>query len=211
MTRRVLHGIMTVSTGVLCSLAVVATARAELVSYDFTASVTRVDSWEARAAGLQVKAEDSISGSFSYDSSRGWWGTSSSWSDPSLQLTLDQLPRSASFFTLLEYNGQGLSMQSIGRTGRSYYAASLELSGPSLAPYNHYGLPTSLTLGAGTLTLYLNTNDFSPDLVASLTSLTRSGPSGGAGTPEFDPGSGAGALVLLLGGLGIVLSRRRRH
>jgi hypothetical protein len=177
---------------------VATTARAELVSYNFTADVTYVSSY---LTGQGIG--DSVSGSLTYNSDIALFGVSGSLFDRSMDLKLDQL--STVGLTALVYNGQTLTMGEIGWT----YAATLVLTGQ---PYAN-GLPSSLSLGGGatgSLTLDIFGRGTNPDLQATLTTLTLKGSSGGSSTPELDPSSGVGALSLVLGGLGIVLGRRRR-
>jgi hypothetical protein len=129
-------------------------------------------------------------------------------------LTINQVKETSSFSTTMsvEYNQQTFTMQEDASTSGKNYWATLVLSGQAVSTANNGALPTSLALGGsatGTLTLYLtqDPNSRDKDVVATLQTLT---PHGAASTPELDPSSGAGALSLVLGGIGVVLGRRRR-
>jgi hypothetical protein len=190
-------------------------ARAELVSYDFTATISQADAKEVGAIGLPTTG--TISGSFSYDTDKGWYGGSNTWADPTLQLTIDQVSEDASWSTWMavEYNQQTLTVAEDAKSSGVNYWARLLLTGqPDVTAQDNGALPTSLTLdgaAGGTLTLYLSQdfNSGDADLVATLQTLTPSGTSP-VSTPELDPRSGAGALALMIGAVGVVLGRRRR-
>lgn len=203
MKNKMLHRMVALGAGVLCSLAVASTARAELVSYNFTGTVDKsTDSiW---------KAGQGINGSFAYDSDAWDWVGGEYQYGFGMNLKLDGLDP-LSITTIAFDNGTFKVSDYVGVPPFSGYAAKLTLTGQSLGSDN---FPTSLSLGGGSsgslrIDIYrLFGND--TYMVASLTSLTSNVPGGGTSTPELDPRSGTGALALLLGGLGVVLGRRRR-
>lgn len=200
----------------LFSLAVFATtisAQAELVSYDFTASIQTADTGELAGTGLPAAGD--ITGSFVYDTESGHWGGSGMSSDPSLALNIDgsALGNVTSLQMWINYQAGQFTLQETADNG-AWSAAVLTLSGQSIEGASTGALPTSLSLGGGaTGLLQIFVGGFGDvDLSARLTSLTRSGASTlAAAAPELDPASGGAALVLLLGGAAMMAGRRRRN
>lgn len=198
------------SAAALALLAGVSAAQAEIVSYDFTALIDSADATELSSVGLPASGE--LTGSFTYDSSAGWWGGSNIWADPSLDLTIDQMPastRTSGRVQVQYYGGEFLVHEDAYDSSYAQVGAQVQLSGQNIA--NNGTLPSSLSLGggsAGLLQIFIG-GDFSDvDLSATLTSLVRAG---AAQTPELDPASGAAAFVLLLGGAALMAGERRRR
>lgn len=199
--------------GAIAALAVVTSAsaaRAEVLTYNFTGIVSSLDAAELATIGLAPLS--AISGSFSYDTDAGWWGGSNNWADPSLALTVDQLPPTTMTSTWLtvEYN-QGTFQLHRDAYSSNQVGARLTLSGQEIQDLGSTGaLPSSLSFGSGAsgiLQLFLGGNFGDIDLTATLTSLTAAG---STSVPELDPASGAAAMVLVLGGATVLLGRRRR-
>lgn len=193
----------------LSVLTAVSSAKAEILTYNFSGIVSSFDGAELSAAGLAPMS--TISGSFTYDSDAGWWGGSNVWADPTLALTIDQLPPTTQTSTWLavEYNaGTFLLHRDSYNSGYTPVGARLTLTGQNIGGLGSTGdLPSSLGLGSGAggiLQLFIGWgNDV--DLSATLTSLVAA-----TSTPELDPSSGAAAMVLVLGGATVLLNRRRR-
>lgn len=206
---------LTVGTLAIASLAVTTAAHAEIVTYLFTASVTNFDVKEVSGAKLSINSNSNITGSFTYNTTAGSGNSSNQWNDNSLKLTIDNVKETNSWSTYMsvEYNQKTLSINEDANTSGKSYWATLSINGQNTQNLKER-FPSSLALNpskASTLQLYLNQdrNSKDVDLLATLTSLTRQGGGSGSSTPELDPRSGAGALGLLLGGLGMVFARRR--
>jgi len=187
------------------------TAHAEVLTYDFTANVTARDSNELNSIGFPPS--NVITGSFSYDTSEGWYGGSNLGADPSLNLTINQLPptvTTAAWLTV-EYNDGDFIMHEDGRTASNkQVGARIELSGQAAETGS---LPSSLSLSGGSgglLKLFIGGNFSDVDLTATFTSLVRAGVAA-TNTPELDPASGGAAIVLLLGGAAMIAGDRRRR
>jgi hypothetical protein len=188
-------------------------AHAEVVTYNFAALINSADSTELKLVGLPASGQ--ITGSLTYDSDAGWWGGSNSYADPSLDLTIDQMPPTTTTATWLtvEYNqGQFLIHQDQYNSSYTQVGARLTLTGQSATVGD---LPSSLAFGSssgGTLQLFIGGNFGDVDLSAKLTSLTRAGSATvGASAPELDPASGGAVLALVLGGATVLVANRRRR
>ncbi len=212
MTNRI--GRKLLSSGAALAILVGASAaHAEVVTYNFAALIGSADTTELGLVGLPASGQ--ITGSLTYDSDAGWWGGSNSYADPSLELTIDQMPPTTTTATWLtvEYNqGQFLIHQDQYSSSYTQVGARLTLTGQSATIGE---LPSSLSFGtgsAGTLQLFIGGNFGDVDLSAKLTSLTPAGSSSaGASTPELDPASGGAVLALVLGGATVLVANRRRR
>lgn len=197
------------SAAALAILAGASAAHAEVVTYNFSAQIQSADANELRLVGLP--ASGTITGSLTYNTSAGWYGGSNSYADPSLNLTIDQLPPTTTTATWLtvEYNqGQFLIHEDAYNPTNTQVGARVTLTGQQAQVGS---LPSSLSFGSGAgglLQVFVGGNFNDVDLSARLTSLTRAG---GASTPELDPASGGAVLVLLLGGVTVVAAKRRRR
>ncbi len=194
----------------LATLAITASAQAELVSYDFTADVTFADDAELALLGLDGVSE--VSGSFSYDSEAGWWGGSDAYADSGLFLSLDQWDPTITSAGV-SASGETFEVRNSNETEGVPGRMILTINGQSIGYSGD--LPTSLSLDEGSdnlLKIFLGNDDNKEDLIATLTSLTVSGTAKalGVSTPELDPASGSAALVLLLGGAALMGGRRRK-
>ncbi len=203
------------SASALAILGLTSAAHAEVVTYDFSALIGSADQTELNLVGLP--ASGVLTGSLSYDTDAGWWGGSNSYADPSLNLTLDQMPPSTTTATWLtvEYNqGKFLIHQDAYNPSYTQIGARLTLTGQSATAGE---LPSSLAFGAGSsgiLQLFIGGNFNDVDLTATLTSLAPAGgaTTGGAtSTPELDPASSGAVLALLLGGATVIAASRRRR
>lgn len=195
----------------LAVLALATAAHAEVVTYDFTATIDSADATEIAAVGLPASGE--LSGSFTYDTEAGWYGGSNMWADPSLDLSIDQMPetRTTSAWLAVEYNQGEFKLHTDGEdSGHSQVGARLKLSGQEAELGS---LPTSLAFGGGAggvLELFIGGDFGDIDTSATITSLSLSGGSS-AETPELDPASGSAALVVLFGGAALMMGERRRR
>lgn len=195
----------------LAVLALATAAYAEVVTYNFTATIDSADANELATVGLPASGE--LSGSFTYDTEAGWYGGSNMWADPSLDLSIDQMPetRTTSTWLAIEYNQGEFKLHTDGEdTGHSQIGARLKLNGQEA---EHGSLPTSLAFGGGAggvLQLFVGGDFGDIDASATITSLTRAG-GGSAETPELDPASGSAALVVLFGGAALMIGERRRR
>jgi hypothetical protein len=129
-----------------------------------------------------------------------------------MQLTINEyaeVPTSLGLW--VEYNGKTFTMQETATLNNQGFNANLVLAGQSsLATTAPGTLPTSLSLtngGTGSLTLTMS----SGTVVYTLKTLSTGTSGGSTSTPELDPNAGAGALALVLGGVGMVVGRRRRR
>jgi hypothetical protein len=184
-------------------------AQAEVVTYDFTANIDSADAAELDLVGLP--ASGAITGSFAYDTEAGWWGGSNSYADPSLALTIDQMPPSTTTATWLavEYNAGAFTIhQDAYDSSYTQIGARIDLSGQEATAGS---LPSTLSFGGGAgglLRLFIGGDFADIDLSATLTSLSLAG---ATSTPELDPASGGAAFALLLGGAALVMGNRRRR
>lgn len=197
------------SAAALAVLAGVTSAQAEVVTYYFTATIDSADAYELDSIGFPNSGD--LSGSLTYDTSKGWWGGSNVWADPSMDLTIDQMPPTTdtSTYLTMEYNAGELDIHNDSYdSSYSQVGARVELTGQSAAPGS---LPSTLAFGGGAggvLTLFVGGNFSDIDLTATLTSLSQTV---AASTPELDPAAGGAALVLLLGGAFLLMGGDRRR